>query len=138
MPQGITIADMSVIHPLSINSLSATAASPGAAISQRDHQKRAAYAGLEPNGYAFVPFSVESYGRIGQPAMKLLHQLSDEAAGPGGITRASFVAGTLRELSVGLCRGNFLMYRESGGMFARVSGRGFWAGMVVPTDEAIE
>jgi hypothetical protein len=27
----------------------------------------------------------------------------------------SFVAGTLRELSVGLCRGNFLMYRASGG-----------------------
>jgi hypothetical protein len=81
---------------------------------------------------------VESYGRLGQPAMKLLHQLGDEAAGPGGITRASFVAGTLRELSVGLCRGNFLMYRASGGMFARVSGRGFRAGLAVPTDEAIE
>jgi hypothetical protein len=68
----------------------------------------------------------------------LLHQLGDEAAGPGGMTRASFVAGTLRELNVGLCRGNFLMYRASGGMFARVSGRGFRAGLAVPTDEAIE
>jgi hypothetical protein len=29
---------------------------------------------------------VESYGRIGQPAMKLLHALGDEAAGPGGVT----------------------------------------------------
>jgi hypothetical protein len=75
---------------------------------------------------------------FGQPAMKLLHQLGDEAAGPGGITQASFVAGTLRELSVGLCRGNFLMYRASGGMFARLSGRGFRAGLAVPTDEAIE
>jgi hypothetical protein len=77
---------------------------------------------VEPNGYAFVPFSVESYGRIGQLAMKLMHLLGDQAAGPGGITRASFVAGTLCELSVGLCRGHFLMYRASGGMFARVSG----------------
>jgi hypothetical protein len=49
-----------------------------------------------------------------------------------------FVADTLRELSVGLCRGNFLLYRASGGMFARVSGRGFRAGLAVPTEEAIE
>jgi hypothetical protein len=70
--------------------------------------------------------------------MKLLHQLRDEAAGPGGVTRASFVAGTLCELSVGLCRGNFLIHRASGGMFAMVSGRGFRAGLAVPTDEAIE
>jgi hypothetical protein len=107
MPQGICIADVSVIPPLSINSLSAAAASAGAPAARRDHQKRTTYAGVELNGYSFVPFSVESYGHIGQHAMKLLHQLGDEAAGPGGVTRASFVAGTLREFSVGLCRGNF-------------------------------
>jgi hypothetical protein len=51
--------------------------------------------------FPFVPFSVESYGRLGQPAMKLLHALGDEAASPGGVSRASFVAGALRELSIG-------------------------------------
>jgi hypothetical protein len=40
--------------------------------------------------------------------MRLLHALGDEAAGSGGVDRASFVAGALRELSVGLCRDNFL------------------------------
>jgi hypothetical protein len=35
-----------------------------------------------------VPFSVESYGRLGQPAMEFLHALGDEAAGPGGVDRA--------------------------------------------------
>jgi hypothetical protein len=90
---------------------------------------------VEPNGYAFVPFSVESYWRIGQPAMKLLHALGDEAAGPGGGTRASFIAGASREISVWLCRGNFLMHRACLGMFARSSGTGFRAGMRVPTDE---
>jgi hypothetical protein len=55
---------------------------------------------VEPNGYPFVPYSVESYGRLGQPGMKLLHALGDEAAGPGGVQRAFFVAGALRELSV--------------------------------------
>jgi hypothetical protein len=61
------------------------------------------------------------------------------AAISGGVTRASFVASTLRELSVGLLgRGNVLMYRESGGRLARVSGRVFRAGLAVPTEKAIE
>jgi hypothetical protein len=132
MPQGIYIAHMSDVRPLFVNSLLAIAASAGAA--RQDHQNWAAYVGVEPNGYAFVPFSVELYGCIGQPAMKL----KNEAASPGGVTRASFVAGTLHKLSVGLCRGNFLMHRVRGGILARVSGRRFWAGLVVPTDEAIE
>jgi hypothetical protein len=90
---------------------------------------------VEPNGYPFVPFSVESYGRIGMPVMNLLHALGDEAAGPGEVTRGSFVAGALREISVGLCRGNFFLYRACSGMFAKSSGTGFRAGMSVPTDE---
>jgi hypothetical protein len=58
------------------------------------------------SGYEFVPISVEPYGRLSQPAMKLLHTLGKEAAGPRGVSRALFVEGALRELSVGLVRGN--------------------------------
>jgi hypothetical protein len=36
--------------------------------------------------------------------MKLLHSLGDEAAGPGGVSRASFVAGALQS-SAGAQRG---------------------------------
>jgi hypothetical protein len=32
--------------------------------------------------------------------MKLLHELGDEAAEPGGVTRATFVAGALRDISM--------------------------------------
>jgi hypothetical protein len=110
----------------------------GAAASPCDQQKRTAYAPVEPHGYGFVPFSVETYGRLGQPAMKLLHMLGDEAACPGGITRASFVQGALRELSVGLWRGNFLAYRASVGMLARWSGASFRAGLSVPMSERME
>jgi hypothetical protein len=39
--------------------------------------------------------------------MKLLHALGGKVAGPGGVDWASFVAGALRELSIGLFRGNF-------------------------------
>jgi hypothetical protein len=67
--------------------------------------------------------------------MKLLHALGDKVAGPGGVQRASFVAGALRDLSVGLCRGNFFMYRACLGMLAKSSGTGLRAGMRAPTDE---
>jgi hypothetical protein len=97
LPRGITISDLSVIHSLSINTLPRAAITAGAAASHRHQQKRTTYARAEPNGYGFVLFSVETYGRIGQPARKLLHDLGEEAAGPGGVSRSSFVAGALRE-----------------------------------------
>jgi hypothetical protein len=93
---------------------------------------------VKPHGYGFVPFSMETYGRLGQPATKLLHLLGDEAAGSEGVTRASFVNSALRELSVGLCQGNFFAYRASIGMLAKSSGASFQAGMRVPTDECVE
>jgi hypothetical protein len=65
LPGGITIPDISVIHPLSINTLPAAATTAGAAAARRDQQKRATYARVEPTGFPFVPFSVESYGRLG-------------------------------------------------------------------------
>jgi hypothetical protein len=137
LPQGIFIADISVIHPLSLNVVSLAGTTAGAAASHRDQLKRTAYARVEPYGYAFVPFSVETYSRLGQLAMKLLHLLGDEAAGPGGVTRASFVNGALRELWV--CVGEiFFAYRASVGMLARSSGASFRAGMRVPTDECVE
>jgi hypothetical protein len=134
LPGGITIADISITHPSAINTLAAAATTAGAAAARRCQQKRARYSRAEPNGYPFLPFSVESYGRIGQPAMKLLHALGDEAAGPGGVTRGSFVAGALREISVGLCKGNLFLYCVCLGMFAKSNGTGFRAGMSVPTD----
>jgi hypothetical protein len=54
--------------------------------------------------------------------------------GPGGVSGISFVTGALREMSVGLCRGNFLIYRGSVGVLAPASGSrvGFRTGLLVP------
>ena len=41
------------------------------------------------------------------------------------------MAGALRELSVGLCRGNGVLHRRSLGVLARVNGSAFMAGMAV-------
>jgi hypothetical protein len=92
---------------------------------------------VEPNGYCFVPFSMETYRPLGHPAMKLLHVLGDEAAVPGGITQTSFVSGTLRKLSIRLCRSKFLLYRTSVGTLARASRMGYQAGVTVPIDKHV-
>jgi hypothetical protein len=65
---------------------------------------RRAFARVEPNGYDFVPLSVESFGHLGLPAIKLLNDVGDETAGPGGVMRAFIVAEALREISTGSCR----------------------------------
>jgi hypothetical protein len=82
--------------------------------------------------------SLRTYGRLGQLAMKLLPLLGVEAASPGSAKRAAFVNCYLRELRVGLCRGNFLCYPASVGMLARSRGASFRAGLSVPTDERVE
>jgi hypothetical protein len=49
-----------------------------------------------------------SFGRLGAPALTLLGDLAYQAAQAGGPghARVVFISGTLRELSVALCRGN--------------------------------
>jgi hypothetical protein len=85
-----------------------------------------------------MPFFVDTYSRLGQPAIELLHFLGNEAASPGGVTRASFVNGALRELNVGLCRGNILSYRAPVGILVRSRGTPFRASLRVPTDECMK
>jgi hypothetical protein len=53
--------------------------------------------------------SIESFGRLGVPAIRLLHELGDETANPAALEPMSLelvCGGALRERSVGLCRGN--------------------------------
>ena len=131
----MAVADVSVVHPSGAACIGAAALHDGAAAAKRDTTKRAAYNALEPNGYDFIPFSVETYGRLGKPALGFLSQLGDEACASGTISKAAFVAGALRELSVGLCRGNATMFRVCLGQLARASGQQIVGGLDRPTVE---
>jgi hypothetical protein len=101
----LTIVDVSVVHPPSASTLSTAVATIGSVGVRRGALKLASYGRVEPNGYLFVPFSIESFGHVGVPTIKLVHDLGDDAASLGTLfTRARLVAGALRELSVGLSR----------------------------------
>jgi len=132
LPGGLTVADVSVIHPAAATYLQAARTAGGAA-AVRDQAKRAHYQSADPNGYAFTPLSTETFGRLGKPAMELLNSLATEATAGGVVCKDGFVTNALRELSVSLCRGNGVLHRRCLGHLARVSGHAFRAGMPFPT-----
>jgi hypothetical protein len=132
LPGGLTVADVSVVHPAASTYVQA-ARSVGGAAAARDQAKRVRYATADPNGYAFIPLSVETFGRMGKPAMELLNTLATAAAAGGAVQKTGFVVNALRQLSVSLCRGNGIMYRRSLSVLARASGTSFLPGLMVPT-----
>jgi hypothetical protein len=87
--------------------------------------------------YRFVPLTVETFGRLGKPLMKLITDVSDQATqhGNGSFTREQFVTGVLRELSVCLCRHDASLERAVAGCFVRVSGGSYSPGLDQPTAE---
>jgi hypothetical protein len=111
LESGMLVVDASITHPSGVaNRAAAAATTDGAVAAQRDREKRRTYGQLEPHGYPFIPFSVETYSRLGKPAISFLGQLGLEAKEAGRkVSKSGFVAAAIRELSVGLCRGNYQM-----------------------------
>ena len=136
LQDAINVVDVSVVHPAASTYVNAAARAEGSAAAVRDHAKRAQYENSDPLGYAFVPLSTETFGRLGKPAMALLNKLA-ECASASGVVKDGFVVNSLRELSVGLCRGNCVLYKRSLYALARVSGTAFRAGADIPTSEII-
>jgi hypothetical protein len=86
--------------------------------------KRCAYRQMS-SALHFVPMLVESFGRFGALALTLLGDLADKVvqAGRPGLSRATFIAGALRELSVARCRCNASLCRSGAHVTMRASGR---------------
>jgi hypothetical protein len=114
------------------------ARAPGFAAAARDASKRRAYRQVS-SALPFVPMSVESFGRLGAPALTLLGDLADQAvqAGGPGLSRAVFISGALRELSVALCRGNASLCRSGAYVATRAAGRAPMRGLTRPSAEVV-
>jgi hypothetical protein len=134
----MSVVDVSITNSSGVSNRAAAATTDGAAAAQWDREKRRTYGQLEPNGYPFIPFLVETYGRLGKPAISFLGQPGLEAKEAGRkVSKSGFVASAIREISVGLCRGNYQMYRASLGLLVGVSGRGFREGAAHPAEEVL-
>jgi hypothetical protein len=86
-----------------------------------------------------VLMSVESFGRLGAPALTLLGDLAAQAvqAGGPGLSRAAFISGALRELSVPLCRGNASLCRSGAYVATRATCRTPMRGLARPSAEVV-
>jgi hypothetical protein len=129
------VIDVSVINALAPSHVVAAAAQDGAAAAKRDEQKRAAYADRGDSGYKFIPFSVESLGRLGAPALSLLTKLGRTAAeaSAGAFSSRQFVEGVLQEISVILAHYNRRMEVAVAGYVLRPAGREYMRAHVFPS-----
>jgi hypothetical protein len=75
--------------------------------------------------FSSVSLCARSIGSLGAPALTLLGDLADQAvlAGGPGLSRAAFISGALRELSVALCLGNASLCRSCAYVATQAAGR---------------
>jgi hypothetical protein len=134
--EGLVVTDVSVLHPAANSFFHRAAHTAGAAAYLRDASKNYKYGGGgQVAGGSFTPLSMESYGRLGQPAMQLLQTLAAASSATAGsdVTTSSFVTGALRELGVALVKGNEVVYREALHVYATAGGTAARVGVTVPT-----
>jgi hypothetical protein len=129
------MVDVSCINVLSRACMRAAAASDGAAAAMRDEQKRAKYAARGDSGYNFTPFSVETSGRLGKPAVAFITKLGRKAAiaSKGAFSSRQFVEGVLQEISVILSFYHARMESAVSSLIVRPAGREWLRPREVPS-----
>ena len=75
----------------------------------------------DPLGSSFVLLSAGTFGRPDKPDVALLNEQAEFAWVGGGVVKDGFVVNTLRELSVWLCRGNYVLYKRRVHALARAT-----------------
>jgi hypothetical protein len=79
--KGLVVTDVSVVHPATNSFFRRAAHTAGAAAALSDASKFCKYGGGgQVVSGSFTPLSIESYGRLGWPAIQLLQTLAAAAA----------------------------------------------------------
>ena len=127
--------DVVITHPASRTLRGRASRTPGAAARVAEENKRRSHAAGGTRGYRFVPFAIETYGRLGRAAVEVLGEWADAAAGSGAFDRDAYLTWVKRELSVTLVRGNARLFKKFVGVLTRGIGQRFVEGMDVPVLE---
>ena len=138
LPSGkISVVDVVVTHPAQQALVSQASTRTGHAAARAEAGKVARFRALgqDAGQYDFVPFALESYGRLGASAQSFLKELGSVASSRGNISQSAFVRSAYREVSVALQRGLGLMYGRALFNVARSSGRQLMPGSDVPLQE---
>ena len=123
--------DVVVTHPASATYRKAAAKKPGSANRIAEGRKRRDHGG--GTGHRFVPFAIETYGRLGDAAIDLLKNWADDAATGGAIPRDAFLIWLKREISVALMKGNSRMFECYVCGVPECIGQRYLPGFAIPT-----
>ena len=120
--------DTTITHPANKTTRAAASKTAGAAAAAREKTKLRDHARDGTPGYSFVPFVIESYGRLGKEAEQLLGKLADGAASTGLFERQVYLQWIKKEISLTLIRGNARVFRRFVGGLTRGVGVNFQQG----------
>lgn len=137
LPGGqIVIIDAVVAHTARQDRLGQACKRTGHAVQQAEKGKVEDFKKFGDAGqYEFVPFGVETYGRLGVSAQSFLKRLGEIAAGRGNISKSAFQRSAYKEISCALQRGIGQEYARCTQNIARASGRQFMPGCAVPVQD---
>jgi hypothetical protein len=126
------LSDVSVTHCCADAYVAKASTTAGSAAEARAEKKIRKYALQEPGGYDFAPLVVESHGRLCAASHALLNTLGGLASDTGRVTKGAWIEGSLRQLSVALCKGNDFVFRSNLHSFCRAAGKHPKPGATVP------
>jgi hypothetical protein len=133
MLDDLLMVDTSCVHPAGATMRGKASKQAAAAATARDKAKRRDHAKDGTPGYTFVPFSTETYGRLGVEAEGLLKDLATKAASTGVWERDVFLHWIRKEISLSLIRGNAKIFKRFVGCLIRGVGQHFQQGDDIPT-----
>ena len=139
MPDGrIAAIDCVITHPAAATYVRQAALKTGYAAEQAEQRKRTQFREIDSAAFEFKPFAIESYGRLGKEASRLISELGDAVEASGRGSKAMFVRNVRQQLSCALCRGTARMYHHTLGLVTQRVGRGYRPGCEVPCEDVVD
>ena len=138
MPDATSVVvDTVLTHPCADSYVAQAAKEDGYAAKRAADVKIRRFRGLREGAqHDFVPFAVESYGRLHGQAVAFVKRLGDAACESGPISKTAFVASAFREISCAVQAANAVMYSQSVVALARAAGRSFVPGCEAPLEHS--
>ena len=142
MPEGMLVIVVNVAHALAETYLQGTVAAgksaevDGAAAAMGEHNKGDEYRhDIHGGAHEWEPVVMESRGRLGKGAMRVINRLAKIASESDGIEKHAFVRRVQEALSVARVQGNGWVWKKGLQAMAYGGGLCFQEGYDQPTDD---
>ena len=129
------MVDVTLTHPLRSKVLAGASRDDASAARAAERRKVNDWKQFTGNpAYEFVPFAIESFGKLGPRAEEFVRELGEIAAMSGRVSKSVFVMNAYRAISCVVQTWNGHMYAQTLTAIARSCGENFMPGFDVPVD----